>query len=283
MISVIVPVYNTAKYLGNCLESILTQDFSDIEVLIIDDGSPEDIYQVVSEYLSRYSFIQYLKIPHSGPGRARNIGIQKASGEFIAFVDSDDTLLPGYLSKLHEGIISTDLSICGIQKFSIDHQDISGEICQGLLSSNEVLSYLLQKKFDLSSPCNKLYRTSIIRENSISFPEGMFYEDILFNIKYLCAIKKCYAVGERLYCYQKREKSITTAPSLKNIIDYYVIANSVSNLVNPLLQQPALNIFLTNIGYKMQELISEIKSATSEDVFTFLKTLSNTLLEKGGM
>lgn len=276
MISVIVPVYNSSSYFAHCIMSIALQDYKSIEVIVIDDGSDDGFNeQFLIPYQAFIKQLRYRKISHSGLGRARNIGIMMASGEYIVFVDSDDTIHPRFLTTLLAGLDKADMSICGINKINVFGEIISEiEMPRGVISNKEAQELLLQKKYDFSSVCNKIYKTSIIKNNYIRFIEGVSYEDILFNMRYLQKISNCYLISERLYNYSKHYGSITMRPTARKIIDYYVIAKCVSCYCE---ERMPLTVFNDNVARKMEELLSQIEGILNRETGDLLMNLIESL------
>ena len=113
-VSVIVPVYNVEKYLRKCLASLVNQDFEDYEIIIVNDGSPDNSQEIIDEYTKKYKFIRSFTKENGGLSSARNYGIDKARGDYIAFVDSDDYVDVAFLKELYEAITKdgSDIAVC---------------------------------------------------------------------------------------------------------------------------------------------------------------------------
>jgi len=189
-ISIIVPIYNTGQYLRECLDSILAQQFTDWECLLIDDGSTDDSGNISDLYAEKDSRFRVFHTANYGVSFARNLGVGYALGKYIAFIDSDDTVDNNYLSTLHEATIKTDaeLVVCGMKLISFSEMKIN-IATKGLVSiRNEDSDHFVElcRKFLLYGPVVKLYRSDIIRDNKITFPLGIQYgEDLIFNLEYL--------------------------------------------------------------------------------------------------
>lgn len=214
-ISIIVPVYKVEKYLPKCLDSILAQTFSDFEVLLVDDGSPDSSGRIAEEYAERDSRIKVFHKENGGVSSARNYGLRHARGQYIAFCDSDDWVEADWLETLYQQMntYSADLSVCGMLKeneagkilFSIEKDQIyvknKEEILLTLFKGDEYNKYQ-------GWIFNKLYKRKIIMQHHISFKEDVFYsEDRLFNFFYYCYCTSAVFSTSSKYHYLIRQNS----------------------------------------------------------------------------
>lgn len=188
MISIIVPVYKVEKYVGKCIESILAQTFRDLELILVDDGTPDNSGAICDEYAQKDSRIKVFHKENGGVSSARNYGIEKATGEWICFVDSDDWLESTYLEDFD---ISggQDLLLQGYKKkFNKGNLKCFGfEDCK-CETFPEILAYT-ELHYIINSPCFKLFKKQIINENNIKFDKNTSYgEDHLFVLDYLMHI-----------------------------------------------------------------------------------------------
>lgn len=200
-ISVIVPVYNAEKYLSQCIDSILRQDFTDFELLLIDDGSKDNSGFICDEYAQKDQRVKVFHKKNGGVSSARNLGIDNAQGEYIAFIDSDDYVDHNYLSILTNAPIA-DLIITGYKEFgsgtnSSDNFKLYNDSIYTATHFSECLSVTLNDA-TMRAPWDKLFRRNIIKENSIYFDPLISYaEDAVFVHTYL------------LYCHSIAFKSGT--------------------------------------------------------------------------
>lgn len=215
--SVIVPVYKTEAYLGRCVDSILNQSFSDFELILVDDDSPDNSGAICDEYAKRNSKVKVIHRPNGGLCSARNTGLQAAQGEFITFCDSDDYWASSYLEKLGYLIRQENvgLAICGFQSVSDDGRPCSGR-CSGERQEtmgrqilHHDLFWSLFRDRRIGSCWDKAYRAEIIKADSIRFDSKItLVEDTDFVLRYLAALssKCCLAVtDDKLYMYQTTE------------------------------------------------------------------------------
>lgn len=189
-ISVIIPVYNAEEYLEKCICSILSQSFTNYELLLINDGSSDRSSQILDKYASRYSHVRAYHKENGGPGSARNQGIQYASGEWIAFIDADDWVEPNYLQDLCQGILpgNKGLVMQGIIFSYPDiHKECVVEFASTRITKDSMAEAFLKKGIDrMGYPFSKLYNRTILLSRRIVFDENLhFCEDLLFLLCYI--------------------------------------------------------------------------------------------------
>lgn len=231
-ISIVIPVYNSEKYLNKCLDSILRQTMQDYEVIIVNDGSDDNSQSIICEYASRYpGLFSFTNVENGGQGRARNLGIHMTSGEYIVFIDSDDYIAPEMLEVLYHRAKekNADMVVCN---YIIVHENGDKE---------EVISkkFMSQKDMFIDpdvSPCNKIYRGEILRNSEVHFPEKVFYEDTAFYLKLLPDLGTITSVDDFLYYYVIHGNSSTHGEQdcrvkhifyvMDDVLKYYVNTNN---------------------------------------------------------
>ena len=163
------PIYNAAAYLSRCIESLVHQTYSDLQIILIDDGSTDNSGVIADGWQAKDSRIEVYHQPNQGQSAARNAGLQHAKGEYIAFVDSDDYIDSNYFSAMLQVTdAATDCVQTGYRRVQQN-----GEI---------IKAYRPKHFYQYTSPCMRLYRREFIEQHHLHFPEGMIYEDILFAI-----------------------------------------------------------------------------------------------------
>jgi len=231
-ISVIVPVYKVEAYLDDCVRSILNQTFTNVEIILVDDGSPDKCPEMCDRYAEADARVRVIHKPNGGLSDARNAGLDAALGNYIMFVDSDDWIAPSMCEKLYSIAKggNADMVICAIQNYD----DLTGEF----LTENwcDVLPFpkkLELKPFNCSdlnpadavsenapvTAWNKIYKRSFVEDNNLRFPQGLRLEDNPFYYEALVLAKRIYYTNERLYFYRvNRQGSIIqqTKSSSKN-------------------------------------------------------------------
>ncbi len=210
VISVIIPVYNREKYIGRCVDSVLSQSFDDFEVLLIDDGSSDLSPQICDEYAKKDARVKVIHKANGGVSSARNEGLKVAQGEYITFVDSDDLMRPGFFEGGNKKIkeYNPDLIVAG---FKVTRCGGHNRIREGeqtfdrdrFCTIEEILDGVNVPCFGyMAAPWGKLYKSSIIRENNLCFDTSMRWgEDTYFNYDFLQYVKDVYAIKNISYDY----------------------------------------------------------------------------------
>lgn len=204
MISVIVPVYNSAAQLPRCIESILKQTDPDFELLLMDDGSSDDSFRICQAYEAQDSRVHAYTHPNCGVSGTRNWGLSLAKGQYVEFVDSDDYLRANALEVLRTAIEAqnADLALCGLMEIGPQGETPNLPRIQKtvVLENLEEAYPEIFERYLLNSPCNKLYQREKIQSG---FPEDLSMgEDLLFNLNYLHQCKRVAFVKEALYVYE---------------------------------------------------------------------------------
>lgn len=233
-LSYIVPAYNVSKYIGECIDSLEEQNYSNYEIIIINDGSVDGTKEICEEYCKKYSNIKLINQNNRGVSYSRNLGIQEAKGEYIWFVDSDDKIERNILGGMEKCFNkNADFIIMGfykmykikLKKFINDWEKISVEnIEDNLILNDKIGGYI----------CNKIYKREILRDNDLKFDEKKTYcEDLSFNITYIKYCKNILILNETYYYYRQCKKSATGRSTDKDLISmnktYEEIFDSTNN------------------------------------------------------
>lgn len=229
--SVIVPVYKTEKYLDKCVTSILTQSFENLELILVDDGSPDNCPQLCDEYALRDKRVKVIHKENGGVSSARNVGIDAARGQFIWFVDSDDYIEEFALEKLYE---EQNKEYADIYIFNVKN---SNELFVGTIDD-----FLRKYYFNYIvgfEPWNKLYRTSVIKNNRLYFDiQETIGEDLLFNLSYYKAVYSVscevqfYYIGQDYYAYVDRPGSAMNTASKGRIVQQMRIFDKIVRMLS---------------------------------------------------
>lgn len=244
--SIIVPIYQAEKYLGECLDSIIKQTYKNIEIILIEDGCSDKSGAICDEYAELDKRIIVCHNKNHGVSYSRNYGIKKAKGKYILFIDSDDSIDKYYVENFIDAITSydCDIVVCGYEKIDIINNNKEkclinkyDEIFSGLLKDD----YYLVEPF-LLTPWGKLYKTETIKENNIFFPEDCnIAEDQIFNYQYLRLVKRYLFINKPIYKYFYRNvSSLTNNRNIKNFF------SEIKNLEEK-------KVFLKSINLKNRE------------------------------
>ena len=225
-ISVIVPVYNVESFLRKCLDSIMQQSFQDFEVIIVDDGSTDSSGSIAQEYVKEYANVQMITQENGGLGAARNTGISAAKGEFLLFVDSDDTIDKNTLQVLMDTVNSTNADLV---IFDFLSEDLHGNVTQiseecVQKNSDATLSQCPQLLLDWPASWNKFYHRKLFIDTEIRFPKKVWYEDFRTTPKILTLASHIEYVNKPFYHYLQRPGSIMRSANVdrnKEIIDAF--------------------------------------------------------------
>lgn len=261
MFSIIIPVYNTSQYLRRCIDSIVYQfDETDGEILLINDGSPDDSEQICLEYVSKYSFIKYCYKENGGLSSARNYGIDRANGEYLLFVDSDDELKEGVISHI-KALLKENRDV-DIITFSLVKRFSNGyelELIAGnyiMENQQEMLYHIFDNKGADVYPCNKVFSRKLF--SSLRFPNGKLYEDMYLIPQLFMISKKVIFTSFVGYIYYIHSQSITASSinykQLDNIRNRFLILKKIKGIRNIQLLQKVneviINGFLST-GFKV--------------------------------
>ena len=203
-VSIIIPVYNVEKYIDKCLNSVINQTLKDIEIIVIDDETPDNSMNIVNKYAKKDSRIVVLKEKNKGQAGARNYGIKKSSGEYIMFVDSDDYVSNDICEKLYNKATEDNSDIVYSNCIELDEKgDRLPDIPK--IELKDVKKNYIVNQF---GPCNKIVKASVIKDNNLYFPETIrAYEDIAVVSSWLLHSNNVSYLNEAYYYYLVRDGS----------------------------------------------------------------------------
>lgn len=221
MISVIVPIYNVENYIKKCIESICNQTYQDLEILLIDDGSTDLSGKICDIYAQKDTRIIVVHKNHGGVSDARNTGIEKANGEYLAFVDGDDYIHERMYEILMKNLQNTgaDISVCGFKKIakSIESDTLISKEDFEIYEGSDIIYRLWLDNVRTVVLWNKLYRKQIF--NNLRYPIGRYHEDTFIIHRVLAKCKKIVYSNLELYYYVQRSDSIMSVLNYKRIDD----------------------------------------------------------------
>ncbi len=195
-ISVIVPIYNAELYLHQCITSLIHQTHYQLQIILVNDGSTDQSYSIAKQFAEQDPRIELHTQSNKGQSAARNLGLQHATGEFVSFIDADDYLDTNFYHELLTQISDKDCIQIGYRRV---HQN------------GKLLYKKLPKTFyHFTSPCMRMYRRAILTSHSLSFPEGMIYEDVIFSIDLWCTNPTYKIINYTGYNYTVNTHSTTS-------------------------------------------------------------------------
>ena len=217
-ISVIIPVYNTEKFLPACLDSVLNQTFKDIEIICVNDGSPDKSADILAKYAEQDKRILVITQENKGLSSARNVGVKMATGDYICFVDSDDRIPTFALQSLYQISQNTQAEVVMSEK-KVAHPVLLSGAVHWKTYTNVVMDFVSNPDV-FSSACNKLYRAEIIKNHP--FIEGIYFEDWPFLTTLMGKIKKFATTQTPCYIYREDNESTTRSPFNTKKVDSYI-------------------------------------------------------------
>lgn len=290
-VSVIVPVFNVEEYLSTSLDSILNQTLKDIEIICINDGSTDASLDILENYAKKDARIKIISKKNEGQGIARNIGLDNAQGEFIAFVDSDDFIKEDMLEKSYEKSVSKnlDLVMYKISSFDNETHEINDNLWYYSLKcfdgfEKEIFNNSDTKKFThliSVTPFNKLYKRSFIEKNNIRFPDKYIFEDEVFFYNVYLKAKRISLIDENLYYYRTNRKGSTVSNNSDK--DYTDVVHIFRLIRQLLIETNYLNTYKKQVYNRFFHLIlwrfSQTAPKYRENFFNLMKMEFSKLLE----
>ena len=228
-ISILMPVYNSEKFLLETVQAVINQSYIDWELILVDDGSTDNSKEICTKLMNDDKRIKYIFQENLGVSHTRNVALENAQGKYIVFVDSDDLIHKDYLKLLVNSMnkYNTDLSVCNFIERKISNtgkvEDINREFCpKEVMEMAEMKDYIMDfGNSGLLNPLwNKIYKNQIIKENNITFDEKVETgEDFIFNLQYFRKVKKISFIKDSLYYYIRRNNNSITYKYIENMYE----------------------------------------------------------------
>lgn len=272
-VSVIIPVYNLSRWIEKCVTSVLEQTVSDIEIIVVDDGSEDDSYKIVKHMQEEHpDKITLLSQENSGQAVARNRALDIACGEYIMFVDGDDYVEPTYIQTLLEKIENErlDCVVCGYERV-----DDEGNVLQ--IVRPDISNEMYQMKFLVAWA--KIIRSSFLREKNIRFPEGKLYEDVSFSWQVMFLTEKIDVIDCVGYKYLMRKGSSSNSEVLLEKVPFKENNQTIKRIMSEL-DENKKDLFIYSILAQYAYLIFVLPRKNSvKTVIELSKTLAQDLKE----
>lgn len=261
LVSVIVPIYNSEKYIARCIESILNQTYKNIEVILINDGSSDKSLEIINYYKSIDNRILVINKKNEGVSIARNYGIEKSNGDYIGFVDSDDHIEENMYEVLVNRIQEDNSEMAVLTSYTINYFDKYRSNYNNTINSDDALKYLLRLSFP-TSLWPYLYKREIIKGNCLN-KDIHFFEDFEFNFKVIKNTSKISLCDKLLYHYNINEGSINSQGISDKKITCLNIYENIKNDINELNSKYKRN---QSIYFRAHFLASIIASLAKSDL-----------------
>ncbi len=285
-ISVIIPVYNTEKYLRRCFDSVIAQDYKNLEIVIINDGSEDNSEQIINEYKNKYpELISYYKKENSGVADTRNFGIEKAQGDYIMFLDSDDYIDKALLKTLEE-YVNKNIDLIKFKLQRVNEEGKTLEIVSGATfektTGEDGFNKLYSTDVLLDSPCVYLIKKELFVKNSLKFTVGTEHEDFGLVPFIIVLAQTMVSVNFYGYYYVQSDNSITrnedytkTIKKAYDALKHYDNAIILIEILNiSKLTKQNLKIYYTNA------IILKAKELYNDEQKKYIKEIKNRKMTK---
>ena len=252
-ISVIVPVYNTSAYLEKSIQSLINQSFKSFELIVINDGSTDNSLEICEKFAEKDSRIVLISQENKGIGSVRKIGMEKAIGDYIIHVDSDDYVENNFLEELFNQIHVTnaDICLCDFNRFSSQTTEYGSQETD--LKSDTIINGILTETI-FGGLWNKMVKRDLIQQNNLSINSNLkMYEDLNLVIEMLTKTEKISYVNKALYNYRTNEQSITHQRNPETIISAFITVENLSSILDSEKHKNSLNEF--KLGVKRDVLL----------------------------
>lgn len=234
-ISIIIPVYNTEKYIVECIQSVLSNDYKDVEVICVDDGSTDSSLEKMQQLAKESSCIKVLSQENKGQSAARNLALSNAQGKYVYFLDSDDKISENALGSLHACLEEYNLDVLYFSGDSFyDTEQLAEQfnqfqnsylregVYEGCDTGLEILQQVRDNGDYSVSPCIQIIRREFLTENNITFYEGIIHEDNIFSLKVIINAKRAKCINDIYFHRRIREDSVMTSNKTHmNLLGYY--------------------------------------------------------------
>ena len=232
LLTIVVPIYNTAQYIPECIESIYNARIKDMEILAINDGSTDNSEEVIMEYVNKYpNLIRYIKQENHGLGNVRNVGLEHAKGKYILSVDSDDSIDINFLKEAEKYLKNDiDMVICDWLSIKEDGEKFETSALDYIFKDVSTYKGLLYTTI-MPSTCNKIIKKSLIKSIGYKYAEGLKYEDLSFNPLLMIKAEKIKYINKPYYLYKIRGNSIMRTSAGYNMVDVIkMLDDRINNL-----------------------------------------------------
>lgn len=281
LVSVIIPIYNVEKWLPECVDSVLNQTYKNLEVILVDDGSPDGCPAICDEYATRDPRIKVIHKPNGGLSDARNAGIEAVTGDYVVFIDSDDYWDdPNGITKLYDIAteFNSDVTLFGMKRqiqgtnekiklSQLDCSRINGK------TKNEVLMYFASQGNWYISACSKFVKSEFIK--NCKFEKGLLSEDIEYTLRLYPKINSIAIIDTNFYVAREREGSITHTIGGKNLYDLLKIittgCENIKKLNAPDIEKESYYGLLCVQLCIMLTLLSRVDKDTKKEILTEVK------------
>lgn len=281
LVSIIVPVYKVEQYLKRCMDSVLNQTYKNIEIILVNDGSPDNCPALCDEYAKIDGRVRVIHKENGGLSSARNVALDSVKGDYIFFVDSDDWLALDTLEVLNE-YLEKDYDMISFQRTYLTEEKVveKGEKNPKDMDVSQYIDASFLGRYDFFVT-TKIFKAEVF--NNVRFLEGRNYEDLEIMHRLFLNMKKVVGLDYFLYYYWKgNEGAITNTITMKNIQDHYLSANEIYHASKKYLEDRGKDVSNIVAWYKveMSQLYIDYLKSTDKDTELFAKIKSEIIKEK---
>lgn len=275
LVSVIVPIYNVERFLERCFESILSQTYKNFEIIAINDGSKDNSPAILEQWAKKDSRIKAVHQKNMGVAATRNNGLKLAQGEYVLFVDSDDTISPLGMDRLVKKAVASDLDIAYGAGFRIS---ITGKVAvptnkpenihEQVLNGPEYMEKAIRSKSYNNGVWNKLYKRSFLVDNELWFKEGLVYEDLLWSPQVFMKAKRVQFVDTDFANIFVRHGAITQDPynlSIRHHDSLYIFDTLTDMYLNAAISETQRMVFLDYVTNRRINLLKTYRAFYSKE------------------
>lgn len=276
LVSVIIPVYKVASTLRDCVSSVAKQSYYNLEIILVDDGSPDECPQICDSLAQADRRIKVIHKPNGGLSDARNVGLAAAKGSFISFVDSDDVVQPNFIETMTRAMIdeNADIACCCVRKIYSDHEIVQDFPRNKIYSRRKAIYELINGRDLESFAWNKLYKREVLGDNP--FPFGRVFEDMLAMPAIFQRTGRVVHVKENLYNYYRRDNTILGTWTLETQAQFTRAHQDRYLEVQP--NWPEFgSLMLERYAWSLRDLCNRALESTAEEMQAVSELLSGTL------
>ncbi len=292
LISVIIPVFNVEQYLDECVQSVFRQTYTNLEIVLVDDGSPDNSGRMCDNYAIIDKRVKVIHKQNGGLSDARNTGLKEATGEYVLFLDSDDSwcddqLIEKLACELNENR-QVDMIIFRMKSyFKRNGKEIESSVfnIEKLKNepSNEIFRHLLFANQLSMSACFRIVKREVLVKNNIFFVKGLLSEDIDWSLQLWQVLETVSAINTVGYCYRQRAESITTSYGIKNVRDFvFILDKWYKDIENGRIKDQDLSLlYLEYLAYLYPTLLRNyflISKKERKEEYELLKSIRHLLL-----
>lgn len=287
LLSVIIPVYKVERYIRECVGSVLDQEYENIEILLIDDGSPDKCPIICEEFKKNDKRVSVIHQKNQGLSMARNNGILQSHGDYITFLDSDDLIHKSTYDLIMRELLdkNIDIAIYGVNTFqdgeTVNNKSTINSIDIDILSVKEVISKYMYDRYDINViSCNKIFKRNLFMNNL--FPKGKLFEDFVPVSKAILSAQSIIQIHNKMYYYRKREDSINGVSFSQNKFDKSVLdlSDAIDEVIKIIesFDSKLLDEIIPACINSKTSIINQMVLSKYEDT-TYVKTVQNMIIK----